>query len=173
MGEWAGYVTGAKELTSALSGFIFSALSVVVGVIFILRGIKKIVDHGSGANPHERVWGYISINLVTGAMLLNFAYFLGAFVFSIFTTKIEEPSVALSYLPPQVQGSEILQAGITIAIFWISVIGVISILRGIILFNSLANPQGQQQGAAWKGFWHIVFGVFAANIGGTVKLLFS
>lgn len=170
--DWQQYLTGSTEITQGLSSFLFTSLSVIVGIIFIYRGIKKIVDHGSGGNPQEKVFGYIAINFATGAALIQFSFFIDSLVESLFGQAPESPSAVLGYLPSSVTGTELLDAGIEIGAMWVSVIGVISILRGFILWNSLAHGGGQQN-AGWKGLWHIVFGVLAANIAGTIRLFFG
>lgn len=169
--NWSKYVSGAVEVTSALSTMLFTALTVAIGVIFIYRAVKKIADHGKGGNPHERPFGYIAINMATGAALLQFAFFVDAVIMSFFGEKAQSPSAVLSYLPPSVATAPILNAGVMMAAMWVSVIGIISIIRGIVLWNSLANQGGQNSGAGWKGLWHIVFGILTANVGGFVKAL--
>lgn len=171
--DWEAIVASSSSLTSSLATLIFTGVSVIVGVIFIFRGVKKIIEHGRGGNPHESIFGYLAINFATGAALLQFAFIVQSLSETVFGEKMKPASEALSYLPESVKGTEMLSAGLDIAFMWVSVIGMISILRGIILWNSLARGQSAREGAGWKGFWHILFGVLAANIAGTVALFFG
>lgn len=163
----------AVTFAEALSTWILTSLAVLVGVIFIYQGIKKQIDHARGANPHESVFGYIAINFATGAALIQLSFFISAIVQSLFGTDVEAPIEALMYMPEQVQGTKVLDAAMKAASVWVSVIGSISIFRGIVLWNSLAKGQQAIQGAGWKGFYHILFGGLAVNITGLLRLLFG
>lgn len=173
MMDWQQYLAGATAITKSLSSFVFTAFSVLVGVLFIYRGIKRIIDHGKGGNPHEKVFGYVATNLATGVALIQFSFFVDSLSESLYGGTPEKANQVLTYLPDNIKGTAMLNTGVEIAAMWVSVIGVISIFRGIVLWNSLANGNNQGGSAGWKGLWHIVFGILAANIAGTVKLFFA
>lgn len=170
--DWEKLVSASQEVTTALTSFVFTAISVVVGCIFVFNGIKKMVEHSKGGNPHESVFAYVAINLATGAALLQFSFFVSALVMSVFGAELQPPSNALSYMPDKIKGTPMLDAMITAGSMWVAVIGAISIFRGFVLWNSLARGQAAQ-GAGWKGFWHIVFGTLTVNIPGTISLFFG
>lgn len=172
--NWEQIAAASQTLTVSLASFLLTAFSVVLGLSFIIVGLKRLVDHSKGQNPHASVFGPVAINLASGIALLQLSFFVNAAIRSLFGSEMQKPSEVLAYLPDRVQGTAMLDAMIRAGAMWVSVIGIIAIIRGIVLWNALARgAQGAPQGAAWKGFWHIVFGVLAVNITGTVALFFG
>lgn len=166
-------LAGTKEVVDALVRLLLSGVSVLLGVLMIFSGIRKMLAHGRGERQGQGTMGPVAINLLMGSFLLQLSTMVDSLIYTMFGTEREEPNAAMSYMPAQVADNEMLRNLVNVAVLWVFAIGFVAVIRGFVLWNEMANGQGRGQDNGWKGFWHIFFGAMAINLTGVLRLFGS
>jgi len=168
--DLSAFLTGSQEFVREFVEALIPIIAILIGVAFIFSGLKKVVDHAQGLRHGQPTVGPVLINLFIGAIFVQFPRMMETFVQTIFQEKRESPSAAMSYMPAKVTESEMLSMLIEAAVWWVALIGVVAIFRGLVLWNDLAKGGGGQGSLGWRGFWHVFFGALCVNFGGVLKL---
>ena len=166
-------LAGAKLVVESMVTMLLTAASMMIGAIMIYSGLAKMVAHGRGERQGQSTLMPVIANLAIGALMMQLASTVGAFVETVFGSAAEDPNAAMQYIPAPMQSAPMLTPAINIAVLWIYAIGFIAIIRGLILWNEMSNGGGRGGDNGWKGFWHIFFGAIAVNITGTIRVLMS
>lgn len=140
----------------------------IAGVFFVLKGLYmlkkmgyKTAFMGGGAGMTGP-----AIIVVIGVILIN----TPAFIKIMLTTLFAQDSVQSTASWEARQGSDTWYSAITPMIGLIQVIGIVAFLRGWILLVK-ANNENAPPGNMSKGFLHVVAGVMAINITGTIDVI--
>ena len=144
------------------------ALYYLVGVGFILTGINRLKKLG-----HRTAFMSVDSG-ITGPMLLMFIgaflLLLPEFINTINTTIWGQPEISaaegLAYDVATTSFADTFKPLVQIIQF----IGLIAMLRGFLIL-SRSTGQGAQPGTMSKGFVHIVGGILAVNIVGTINMV--
>jgi hypothetical protein len=136
-----------------------SGFGYVVGIIFMLIGLKKL----------QRIADFRARSSSNIPIIVPFAYFIGGAILIFFPEAVKIASTTafgtgniLAYA--KINRASYLGAMIII----IQTIGVIWFIRGTVLLVNASNP-GIQHGP--KGFAFLISGILAINFEGTVSLI--
>lgn len=142
------------------------AVCYVAGIWLVFRGILKFKAYGdmrvmmsNHANMTEPV-----ILMMIGAILIFFPNTLDV---SVQTFWGYNYASAISY-PIDASGKWGAIAGPLTSL--VQVVGIISFMKGWFILSKVTS-QGYQPGTVGKGIMHILAGILAINIGGTVDML--
>lgn len=140
----------------------------IAGVFFVLKGLYmlkkmgyKTAFMGGGAG----LTGPAFV-VIIGVILINTPGFIKIMLMTLFATSDIQNTVAWETR----QGTDTWYSAITPMIGLIQVIGLVAFLRGWILLVK-ANKENAQPGNMSKGFLHIIAGVMAVNITGTIDMI--
>lgn len=147
-----------------------------LGIAGALTGLYLIGSAGvtmfkAGANPQGHqgdapVGQVVLVKSIIGALFLQFSR-------SVEMTRelmggagvgVRE---GLAYAVPAQAGGGFWGAVMAAGFLWLSVIGTIAIFRGFLLWVKAGSGENSRGGGddTWAGFWHIVAGGIAINIG--------
>jgi len=169
--DFSAFLNGSRETVHALVALLTGAIAVLLGVAFMISGLKKVVAHGRGERQGQPTVGPVLINLCIGGAMVQLGTMTDMLVQTLFGTGRESPNSAMAYMPDPVQESQLLSQAVEAGVYWVAAIGFIAIIRGLVLWNELAKGAGHGQNLGWKGFWHLFFGALAVNIPGTLRML--
>jgi intracellular multiplication protein IcmC len=153
---------------------LITASAYLLGILFIFKAIYSLKTHAesrAGMGGSQSGMKEPLVYLMVGAMLLYFPT-----GFQVIMTTMFTYSDVLAYAPIN-NGSPLLTTlfgqnspfGYALALT-IQVIGGIAFVRGWVLISRSAS-QGQQPGAMGQGLTHVVGGVLAMNIIGTIDVI--
>lgn len=137
-----------------------SALSYILGFIFFLKGMLGLKSHGEnrGGGSGGGLGGPLTL-IVVGAVLIY-----SPSTFNVLMATAFGYSSPLA-LPTQSSYA----ANYSAILLLVQLIGFISFIRGWIMITKV-SPHNQQV-TMGKAFTHIVGGILAINIGGTIDIL--
>ena len=144
---------------------LVASISYVVGIIFIMMGIKKL--HSSGEQRaqmfHPMEMGGPLMSIITGVALIWWPVMLDALTASLWGTTNPigyDPNVDAEY-------KEVWNVILNV----MRIVGLIAFIRGWYCLTK-AGEQGAQ-GMVGKGLTHIVGGVLAFHMDAVIQVLFS
>lgn len=172
--NWQSFLTNTEALAQGIVMLLSTAASILVGLWMVISGLIKMVQYGQGLREGQPTVGPVLINLVVGALMLQFALTADSIVQMIFGGSMQSPITAMQYMPQEIQGSETMKQALTIGLYWVAAIGWVAVFRGLLLWNDLSKGQSaSSQDAGWRGLVHVLGGAAAINIGGFVQALFT
>ena len=152
---------------------LITGLAYLMGILFAFKAITSLKHHGENKSMMSQ-GSSLKEPLLYFLVAAVFLYFPTAF--SIMMNTTFGYSSVLAYTPIDSNNASIntlfgsgSEAGQALAKI-IQVIGLIAFIRGWIMISRSAS-QGQQAGGIGKGIMHIVGGVLAMNIVGTLQVL--
>jgi uncharacterized membrane protein HdeD (DUF308 family) len=133
-----------------------TALAYVLGMYFIIHGIKLLKNVGSNANNGETPLMHCLTFIAVGSALI----YLPSTIQSL-TNTFWQSSTPYSYLNySSQQFSEIVICAVTI----IQLIGVIAIIRGLIILTYHSKASAENPSSFQKGIVHLIAGALCTNI---------
>ncbi len=140
----------------------------IAGVFFVLKGLYmlkkmgyKTAFMGGGAGLTGP-----SFVVIIGVILINTPAFIKILLMTLFATDSVQNTVSWESR----QGTDTWYSAITPMIGLIQVIGLIAFFRGWVLLVK-ANKENAQPGNMSKGLMHVIAGVMAINITGTIDMI--
>jgi len=143
--------------------------SYVMGMLFIMRGLYKLKVYGemrTMMSSNASITGPLML-LISGGIFL---YLPGAFqqtLLTFFSTATPSP---LDYMPDKNEEYNLL---LTAVVNTVRLIGIVAFLKGWMILSKAGEQQGAQQGGVGKGLTHVLGGILAVNIVGTMHVLAS
>lgn len=166
----AEFLAASKEAVAAFAFILSKGVAVLMGVIFIIIAIHKMLEHAKGHRQGRPTFGPIVLNLAVGAIFIKLATFVDVITGSIFGSPDRQPaSSVIAYMPPAVQSNQLLTQMVEAGALWVALIGLVAIMRGFVLLNEMSDGNSRGQSNGWKSFWHILFGGLAMNLGGVFE----
>ena len=166
-------LAGTKEGVDSFVALLLTAVALMLGVWMIFSGLLKMVAFSRGERHGQGTAGPVAINLLVGSMLVQLSTTMDNLTETIFGGKAEDPNAAMSYLPAVAKSNPMIEQAVNVAVLWVFAIGFVSVIRGFVLWNDLANGNRGGSDSGWKGFWHIFFGAACVNITGVIKLVMT
>ncbi len=154
------------NLSSSITPFwrLVTGASYLFGLVFVFRGIFMLKVYGEGRtmmSGQANLKGAL-ICLLVGAVLLFSQSMYDTLLFSTFS--------ATSTSPLQYDTNSTLSIDAYFSLLrFISLIGLISFIRGWVMLTHLSNPG--QQSSFGKALTHIIGGLLAINIQGTINVV--
>ena len=145
---------------------MLKALCFVLGIVFIGGGVFKLKQYGQQTvmSSTHAAMGPALASIFVGAGLLFMPTFLDVMTVSIWGYGHDQ--VIYGYADQGSDFSDIMDAIIKI----IQLVGFVALMRGWIMFLKLGS-QGSPPGTLGKGFAHLIGGILAININGTIDIL--
>lgn len=144
------------------------AMSYVTGIWFIFSALYHLKLYGDARTmmPANSSFAGPLLRIVFGVLLLLFPRFVMISVYSLWGTNsiIEYPEWSSTLEPwkPALDG----------VIALIRVLGYVAFLKGFVMLSKATNKNSQQQpGMHGKGVLHLLGGVLAINIVGTINIV--
>ncbi|AVG43851.1 MULTISPECIES: hypothetical protein [Achromobacter] len=161
------FLNGSIEFTQNIMRFMFMGLSVLAGVICMYLACRMCVAQAQGQREGRPLFGPVVAHVLIGYFFLRLAGFSTDVTQLLMGSAPQTPASALSYLPAQVSQSSFWSRVALAIVNWVAMFGSIAVFRGLLLWREMSNGSPNQPGdLMWRGFWHIVFGTIALNIGG-------
>lgn len=134
---------------------LVTAISYVLGMVFIFRGVVKLKHVGEMRTQmsHEHNIATPIALIAVGALLL----YLPSSVQIGMSSFWSDPS-PYSYTENQDQWSQFINVCFMVVQF----VGTVAFIRGLIILSHMSG--GHQQGGLSKGLTHIIGGIFCINI---------
>lgn len=170
--DWSVLAAGTEEAVRAIVTLLTQSVCVLLGVFFFYSGISKMIAHSRGERQGQNTVGPVIGHLFMGALMVQLTWSINTISNTLFGSPIGNPTMALSYVPEAVN-TGLLNDVLTVGVLWVYCIGFIAVIRGFVLWNALASGESRQEGAGWKGFWHVFFGACAVNLTGVLRLFLS
>lgn len=143
------------------------AISTVIGVYLVGSSIYKMATLGdTGGQRGETMRGPIT-RFFIGIMLFSLAYSLNTVGLTI--SLSQGPGLFLS----EMEGTGNSKAVITGILWFIRMIGFISVVRGFLILDAHGSGRGGQDGGLGRGLTHIFGGAAAIHIDVFAKVLFN
>ena len=141
------------------------ATAYVIGFWFIVSAIADIKKVGQSISSQQQmgVSGPV-VKMVIGALLL---YLPSTIDVGIVTFWGSEGSNVVSYVADSGDLFAPIKEG---AVAIVRVIGYISLVRGLVILSKSVE-QGTQQGTFSKGITHVIGGILAINVVGTIRII--
>ena len=145
------------------------ATAYVIGIWFIFSAIIGLKKMGNSSMQQQSGIGGPLLKFIIGLLLLYLPSAIDVSVGSIWGhTAIG--SEASSYMEYKATSGDPYSGAKAGAIALIRVMGYISFVRGLIILSH-SGDQGSQSGTFGKGIVHIIGGILAINIVGSVKVI--
>lgn len=145
------------------------SLCYLSGVILLTLGVFKFKKYGqmtvmmsSGANLSEPMSYFIA-----GLILLFFPFMLDSLLSTFWGSGYTSDSI-LAYQSGDNQG---LRAYLQPIMEVVEVVGLGAFIRGVYMLSKTGSQSGSQQNSLSKGLMHMLGGVLAININGTIDVL--
>lgn len=164
------FLAGSEAVLTAVVSLLVTGIAFLIGLIMIYSGFAKMVEYSRGNRQGQSTVGPVAINLLIGSMMIQLGRMVDGLIYTIFNEPAQSPNNAMAYIPEPVKSSAMLENLVQAAVLWVWAIGFVAIVRGLVLWNDLANGRNAQPSAGWRGFWHILFGAAAVNLTGVLKL---
>ena len=173
-GGGSGGGAGACEgLDGALSCFmsdiagpftvVLNLFALAAGTVLIMIGISRLMK---SAQEGARAPGGIGtiMTFLTGGILISYNEILGAFTTSLFNTSTSRAYPVLAYDDGLSQDEVAHVRTVIVAVLqFMTIIGLISFVRGIFLVRGVA--EGNSQASLMAAVTHLVGGALAVNLG--------
>ncbi len=148
------------------------ATAYVMGIWFIVSAVMGLKRLGESAAMASQTHGSMSgplMKLIIGVVLVYLPSTIDVSVTTLWGYGIlgSDSSSVVSYSAASSDPFGPIKEG---AIAVVRVIGYVSFVRGLVMLSH-SGDQGSQQGSFGKGFMHIIGGVLAINIVGTIKII--
>jgi hypothetical protein len=169
----AGFAIDAGQMLENINDqlpYVFMAVTAfayVAGIFFVMRGLMKLKTygemHGRGGGQHEGLSGAVSFIFI-GAMLIYLPSGIDVLLTTVYGTT--ELSSYSSYASKPDTSEELWVILVNI----VRAVGLISFIRGLMLFHKVGNHQAQP-GTFSKGVTHAIGGAIAINIVGFINII--
>lgn len=145
---------------------------IALGVGLVFHAIMRLRYVPGGRNNHEHI-GPILLQILLGALLVQLDTVVAAGAESIFNANSFSSSSPLAYKVRSDAGwvSDRATNILTAILSFVQFVGYVSVARGIIELNRVANGQALQGVGIGKGLTHVIGGILASNIMLTVQML--
>ncbi len=142
-----------------------SAAAYIFGVGFMMRGIYTFRQYGQGMSMMSQQSSIKApvIYVFVGAALMYLPTMKSSLLVSSFGTAQQSP---LAY---NIQSSLLDAQSMYALLGFVQIVGLIAFVRGWVMLSNSASPSGQSQFG--KALTHIIGGLFAINIQGTINML--
>jgi hypothetical protein len=160
-------LNGSVTFTKGMLTLVFTSLSVLTGLICFFLAGKMCFAQAAGQRQGLPLFGPVASHIMIGYFFLILAGFSADVVYIFAGGEVQDPSNALSYLPPQLSQGDFWKRVTLAIVHWVAMFGGIAIYRGLLLWRDMSSGHANQNGdLMWRGFWHIIGGAVALNIGG-------
>lgn len=148
--------------------YLFVAASYVTGLWFITSAINELRVYGQARTMVALQTSFTgpAIRLFVGILMMFFPGFINIAIYSFWT----QSASSASYLRFGSANAGVWDVVMDAIRVLVQVFGYVSIFRGFVQL-SRAGKQGMQPGIVGKGIMHIVGGILAVNIVGTVRVI--
>jgi hypothetical protein len=153
-----------RNLTTNIAGpivHLFSVISFLSGIYMVIRGLIKGSKFGQDA---KATVGTIAANIVIGTILFTIGSSLDTIMATVFGDgNISGSGSVVSFIGYNFgAGTGPFQDGVTAALAFVQMIGMIAFIRGWLILKDAVEGLGQKTVA--QGLTHILGGVLAINI---------
>ncbi len=157
-------LSSLKNVAPSLIKFV-GATAYVIGIWFMIAAVMELkkIGQSQSAQTTQGTVGPPLIKFVIGAVLIYLPTTIDVGVASLWGTGSVPPGYPSKSGDPFGPAKE----G---AIAIVRVVGYVSFVRGLIMLSHSAD-QGSQQGGVGKGIMHLVGGILAINVVGTINII--
>lgn len=165
--------TALVNLSNAFGSIqdLIAALSYVMGVYFIVRGIMmyRIFANQTLSSANRGEIAGPMVFLIIGAILVYFPSTLKGSLQTVFgTSEVGQPSEIIAY--QALAGAEKWQDIADVVIKYMKIIGLIAFVRGWVILSKMGHS-GSQPGSVGKGIIHVIGGILLINLVDTFNIL--
>lgn len=156
-------LSSLKNVAPSLIKFV-GATAYVIGIWFMIAAVMELKKIGQSQSAQTQgTVGPPLIKFVIGAVLIYLPTTIDVGVASLWGTN---PG-PMEY---QTKGGDPFGPAKDGAIAIVRVVGYVSFVRGLIMLSHSAD-QGSQQGGMGKGIMHLIGGILAINVVGTINII--
>lgn len=157
----------AKNFVPLVSG----ALGMLAGIYLVGKSAWSIVKMGERQSQGENNWGTAGLQLLIGALLLQFGSTMQSVSQLLFGQGIQDYRGAMAYMPMPSGSAGFWRQVLEVCLIWVLMLGWIAAFRGFMQWSAAANGAGGRNDGDffWKGVWHIVGGAAAINLTGVIQ----